>query len=50
MERKLRHALTRRKGWRMMMEKNKSTTPSLIFPFAINLNKVGNLVEKVDMH
>ena len=31
-------------------EKNKSTTPSLTFPFAINLNKAGNLAEKVDMH
>ena len=30
--------------------KKKSTTPSLTFPFAINLNKAGNLAEKVDMH
>ena len=29
--------------------KNKSTTPSLNFPFAINLNKAGNLAEKADM-
>ena len=29
--------------------KNKSTTPSLTFPFAINLNKADNLAEKVDM-
>ena len=50
MERKLIHAFIRRKGWRMMREKNKSTTPSLTFPFAINLNKAGNLAEKVDMH
>ena len=34
----------------MMWEKNKSTTPSLTFPFAINLNKEGNLAEKEDMH
>ena len=30
--------------------KNKSTTPSLTFPFAINLNKAGNLAEKKYMH
>ena len=27
-----------------------STTPSITFPFAINLNKAGNLVEKTNMH
>ena len=30
--------------------KKKSTTPSLTFHFAINLNKAGNLEEKADMH
>ena len=30
--------------------KNKSTTPSLTFPFAINLNEAGNLAKKADMH
>ena len=29
--------------------KNKSTTPSLALPFALNLNKIGNLSEKADM-
>ena len=33
----------------MMREKNKSTAPNLTFPFAINLNKAGNLAEKIDM-
>ena len=33
----------------MMWEKNKSTTPSLAFPFALNLNKIGIFSEKVDM-
>ena len=42
--------LFRIKGWRMMREKNKSTTPSLTFPFALFLNKTGNLAEKADMH
>ena len=32
-----------------MWAKNKSTTPSLTFPFAINLNKADNLAEKADM-
>ena len=32
-----------------MWAKNKSTTPSLTFPFALFLNKTGNLAEKVDM-
>ena len=49
MEIKIMHAFIRRKEWRMMREKNKSTTPSFTFPFAINLNKEGNLVEKEDM-
>ena len=35
-------------GW--CGQKNKSTTPSLAFPFALFLNKTGNFVEKVDMH
>ena len=30
--------------------KKKSTIASLTFPFTINLNKAGNLAEKVDMH
>ena len=34
----------------MMREKNKSTTPSLTFSFALNINKAGNLVEKANMH
>ena len=46
---KTHHAFTRRKGWRMMWEKNKSTTPSLAFPFALNLNKTGNFSEKADI-
>ena len=49
MEIKIVHAFIRRKGWRMMREKNKSTTPSLTFPFAINRNKEGNLAKKADM-
>ena len=32
----------------MMWEKNKSTTPSLAFPFALNQIKQGNFSEKVD--
>ena len=46
MESQLIHAFIRRKGWRMMWEKNKSTTPSLAFAFALNLNKIGNFSEK----
>ena len=34
----------------MMWAKNKSTTPSLTFPFALFLNKIGSFVEKADMH
>ena len=30
--------------------KNKSTTHSLTFPFALFLNKIDNLAEKADMH
>ena len=30
--------------------KNKSTAPSLTFPFSINLSKEGNKAEKTDMH
>ena len=33
----------------MMWEKNKSTTPSLAFPFALFLNKTGDFLEKADM-
>ena len=33
----------------MMWEKNKSTTPSLAFPFSLFLNKTGNFAEKIDM-
>ena len=33
-----------------MWEKNKSTTPSLDFPFALILNKMGILLEKVNIH
>ena len=33
----------------MMWEKNKSTTPSLAFPFALILNKSGRFSEKEDM-
>ena len=50
MERKLIHAFIRRKGWRMMWDKNKSTTPSLAFLAALNHNKIGNFSEKQDMH
>ena len=34
-------------GW--WGQKNKSTAPSLTFPFAINLSKAGNKEEKADM-
>ena len=34
----------------MMWEKNKSTTPSLAFSFALILNKIGSFSEKEDMH
>ena len=35
----------------MIWEKNKSNTPSLDFPFSLNLNKIGSFSEKkVDMH
>ena len=34
-------------GW---CGKKKSTTPSLAFPFALNLNKIGSFLEKEDMH
>ena len=30
--------------------KNNSTTPSLAFPFALILNKIGSFSEKEDMH
>ena len=35
-------------GW--CGQKNKSTTPSLAFPFALFLNKIGRFAEKADMH
>ena len=50
MEIKLIHALIRIKGWRIMWEKNKSTTPSLAFPFVLILNKTDSFTEKADMH
>ena len=50
MKRQLIHDFIRIKKWRMMRSKNKSTAPSLTFPFAIKLSKAGNKVEKVDMH
>ena len=31
-------------------EKNKSTAPSLTFPFSIKLSKAGNKAEKAEMH
>ena len=43
------HAFIRIKGGKMMWAKNKSTTPSLAFPFALNLNKTGSFSEKEDM-
>ena len=49
MEKKI-HAFVRRKGGRMMWEKNKSTTSSLAFPFSLNLNKIGSFLEKEDMY
>ena len=50
MEIQLIHYFIRIKGGRMMWEKTKSTTPSLAFPFALNLNKTSNFSEKADMH
>ena len=35
-------------GW--CAKKNKSTTPSLTFPFTLILNKIGSFAEKADMH
>ena len=32
------------------MEEDKSNTPSLAFPFALNLNKIDSFSEKADMH
>ena len=49
MERTLIHVFIRRKGWRMMWAKNKSTTHSLAFSFALNFNKTGSFVEKANM-
>ena len=34
----------------MMWEKNKSTTPTLAFPFSLILNKTSSFLEKEDMH
>ena len=50
MERRLIRDFIMRKGGRMMWEKNKSTIPSIAFPFALNLNKRGSFSEKEDMH
>ena len=49
MERKLINDFIRIKGWRTMWEKRKSTTPSLAFPFALILNKIGSFTEKANM-
>ena len=50
MERQITHDFNRRKGWRMMWEKNKSTTPRLAFPFCLKTSiKQGNFSEKADM-
>ena len=49
MERQLIHAFIKRKGWKIMWAKNKSTTPSLAFSFALILNKTGSFTEEVDM-
>ena len=49
MERQLIHAFIRRKGGRIMWAKHKSTTPSLGFPFALILSKIGSFTEKADM-
>ena len=38
------------KGGRIMWAKNKSTTPSLAFPFALILNKTSSFTRKEDMH
>ena len=43
------HTCIRRKGGRMMCAKNKSTTPSLAFPFSLILNKTDNFTEKADI-
>ena len=48
-ERKLIHDFIRRKGGSMMWEKNKSNTPSLAFPFSLNLNKTCSFSKKEDM-
>ena len=50
MEIKLIHAFIKRKGWKIMWAKNKSTTPSLAFSFALILNKTSSFIEKEDMH
>ena len=50
MEIKLIHAIIRRKGGRIMWEKNKSTTPSLAFLLSLILNKMGSFSKKEDMH
>ena len=49
MERQLINAFIWIKVGRMMWAKNKSTTPTLAFPFALYLNKIGSFSEKVDM-
>ena len=50
MEIQIIHDFIMIKGGRMKWEKNKSTTPNLAFPFALNLYKTDNFSEKVDMH
>ena len=49
MEVQLIHSFIRRKERRMMMAKNKSTSPSHTFPIALKLSKSGNKAKKVDM-
>ena len=48
-QRKVIHAFIRRKGGRMIWENNKSTTPSVDFPFSLILNKTGSFLEKEDI-
>ena len=48
MERQLIRVLIWRKGGRMKWEKNKSTTPSLDFPFSLNQNKASSFSERED--
>ena len=50
MEIQLIYAFIKIKGGRMMCETNNSTTPSLAFPSALNLNKTRSFSEKAGMH